>query len=410
MADTNNQNSFLDYAGLVLFWNNIKKIIEDNELVTATALTDLDTRLDDIEDLLAQTSPIIEKTYAELKSLKDNEQLIPGQQYKIIDYVTTVNGEYLSSGITVAGDLHLFDIVVTANTTHGFHEVARAVYNPDRDTYFRNSNLDAWKIWYCFDNDRDRFTWATEDGTGVIYRMIDEWNNDCPYDFKNIVMEDWSNTLPGGGLFYTFTVLYDNGESGREDASLYGYCHNNTIKPTCDTVNGDYNYLLNRIIFITEDTTLIHGNYLDTGCQENVFGYGCCGNKIGSNCIGNIFGKYCDHNTIGDSSESNVLGDYNSFNSIGKRCLCNKFSWSASGETPGRHFEYNVIEDGCSYNVLYSYEEGAWNNTVRNYKINRGVSGTHNNPMLIEAKYRNAENVCNVYKKGNVAVVAYIQY
>ena len=30
MADANNQNSFLDYAGLALFWNNIKKIINDN--------------------------------------------------------------------------------------------------------------------------------------------------------------------------------------------------------------------------------------------------------------------------------------------------------------------------------------------------------------------------------------------
>ena len=24
-------------------------------------------------------------------------------------------------------------------------------------------------------------------GKGVIYRMIDEWNNDVPYDFKNIM-------------------------------------------------------------------------------------------------------------------------------------------------------------------------------------------------------------------------------
>ena len=410
MADTNNQYSFLDYAGLALFWNNIKKIIEDNELVTATALTDLDTRIDDIEGLVTQSSPIIEKTYAELKAIKVNGQLIPGQQYKIIDYVTTVNTAYLSSGITVAGDLHLFDIVVTANTTSGFHEVARAVYNPNRDTYFENSNLDAWKIWYCFDNDRNRFTWATEDGTGVIYRMIDEWNNDCPYDFKNIVMSDWSNTLPGGGLFYTFTVLYDNGDSGREDASLYGYCHNNTIKPTCDVVNRDYNYLLNCIIFTTEDQVLLHGNYLDTGCQENVFGYGSCGNKLGSNCVRNIFGKYCEHNTIGDLSAENILGDYSSFNSIGKRCWRNKFSGSASGETFGSHFEYNIIEDGCSDNILYSTEIGTWQNTVRNYRINRGVSGTYDKPMLIDAQYRNAENVCNVYKKGDVAVVAYIQY
>ena len=49
MADTNNQNSFLDYAGLALFWNNVKQIIKDNELVTSTAITDLDTRLDQLD-------------------------------------------------------------------------------------------------------------------------------------------------------------------------------------------------------------------------------------------------------------------------------------------------------------------------------------------------------------------------
>ena len=53
--------------------------------------------------------------------------------------------------------------------------------------YFASSNLNAWKIWYCLDNDESRFVWADgENGSGVIYRMIDEWNNDCPYDFKNI--------------------------------------------------------------------------------------------------------------------------------------------------------------------------------------------------------------------------------
>ena len=141
--------------------------------------------------------------------------------------------------------------------------------------YFQNSNLSAWKVWYCLDNDKSRFAWAQEykeaefesfefnntiytpsingatgnqvqvtingsiyyqyenisvhaqvlasknstniqvgdtlytrtgpttisvlgtvekinatpaqeEGTGVIYRLIDEWNNDVGYDFKNI--------------------------------------------------------------------------------------------------------------------------------------------------------------------------------------------------------------------------------
>ena len=63
MANTNNQNSFLDYSGLALFWNNVKNVIEDNELVTATALTDLDTRVDTLEK--AATGQIISKPYLE---------------------------------------------------------------------------------------------------------------------------------------------------------------------------------------------------------------------------------------------------------------------------------------------------------------------------------------------------------
>lgn len=40
---------------------------------------------------------------------------------------------------------------------------------------------------YCLDNDTTRFNWAdTINGKGVIYRMIDEFDNDLPFDFKNI--------------------------------------------------------------------------------------------------------------------------------------------------------------------------------------------------------------------------------
>ena len=45
----NNQYNFLDYAGLSLFWNNVKSIIEENELATASALTNVDTRVDNLE-------------------------------------------------------------------------------------------------------------------------------------------------------------------------------------------------------------------------------------------------------------------------------------------------------------------------------------------------------------------------
>lgn len=80
----NNQYTFLDYAGLTLFWNKIKKIIEDNESATTIAINNLVTRVDQLTD--AARNHIISKTYLELKDLKDTSQLVPGQQYMITDY------------------------------------------------------------------------------------------------------------------------------------------------------------------------------------------------------------------------------------------------------------------------------------------------------------------------------------
>ena len=140
----------------------------------------------------------------------------------------------------------------------GFLDEPNVTYN-----YFQNSNLSAWKVWYCLDNDKSRFAWADDregylisgqsqlgvwdnqlilrapgwdagdiygwekvgtdvgiftktldinvgqlqiynssgvlmgvatvssaikvyNGRGIIYRLIDEFNNDVAYDFKNI--------------------------------------------------------------------------------------------------------------------------------------------------------------------------------------------------------------------------------
>lgn len=102
-------------------------------------------------------------------------------QYRITDYACTTTQENTKS----AG--HPFDIIVTADSENTLNEKARAIQH-EGDTYFADCDLSAWKIWYCLDNDATRFAWADSvNGKGVIYRMIDEWNNDVPYDFKNIM-------------------------------------------------------------------------------------------------------------------------------------------------------------------------------------------------------------------------------
>lgn len=194
---------------------------------------------------------VISTTYGALKALRDGGNLVAGSLYRITDYVTTTAQE----GTQSAG--HQFDIVLLALSEDKLAEEGWAMLHTN-DTYFANSNLSAWKVWYCLDNDTARFAWAddsvpqiydagndiwlerdatkdqdnyfawynSEDdataytktlppkvgeqmyiytdgsgwqsagdiynvkgfGRGVIYRLIDEFNNDLPYDFKNILL------------------------------------------------------------------------------------------------------------------------------------------------------------------------------------------------------------------------------
>ena len=139
----------------------------------------VDTQVKTVDDKVVALEAK-EITCSELKSLRDSGKLIPGTQYRITDYTcTTTQANTQSAG-------HVFDIIVTADDESTLNEEARAALHTG-DEYFSGCNLSVWKIWYCLDNDTTRFAWAdATNGKGVIYRMIDEFNNDVPYDFKNI--------------------------------------------------------------------------------------------------------------------------------------------------------------------------------------------------------------------------------
>ena len=150
-------------------------------------------------------------TWNELKQLRDGNNLLPGHQYRITDYQCTTTQENTQS----AG--HQFDIIVTADSINKLNEKARACLH-DGDTYFENSNLTAWQLWYSLDNATERFAWANDSiGHGVIYRMIDEYNNDCPYDFKNIQFKRYKITKSkSSGLVGTYLATEANSDIGLE--------------------------------------------------------------------------------------------------------------------------------------------------------------------------------------------------
>ena len=76
---------------------------------------------------------VTETTYAHLKNLRDNGQLIPGMNYRITDFVTMVGSQETEA--RSAG--HQFDVIVQALTTRELSEDAKADYHYG-DTYFKS--------------------------------------------------------------------------------------------------------------------------------------------------------------------------------------------------------------------------------------------------------------------------------
>ena len=297
-------------------------------------------------------------------------------------------------------------------------------YMPGLD-YFANSKLEAWKLKYCLDNDATRFAWADEvNGKGVIYRMIDEFNNDVPYDFKNIQYQ----TRPGftynqGGSNYAFTRNADL-DMIIADIQYYGYVGDRTPSSWASNTCWlrDNPATTSSVIYNSSGTALIYGGNILAVSNENYdvytfsktkttledfdvslngFLYSCYGNTIrpyvvieankyqvlnritfvgwyfqtsypGLHCSSNTFGNNCSSNTFGYNCSSNTFasGCYaNTFavgfrlNTFGDNCRSNTFGNGCYGNTFGHSCHSNTFGDGC-YGNTFGY--GCNSNTFGN--------------------------------------------
>ena len=428
--------------------------------------TEINSLTEKTTALEVRATNAVKVTYTELKSLRDAGKLVAGTQYRITDYVTTTTQENTRS----AG--HQFDIIVTADDESTLNEEARAINhkfdNPD-DDYFKDCNLSAWKIWYCLDNDSDRFAWAgigeligtikpttgsasgtytynssiskiifadriyalkigvrtqinpgppvyitkTDDYTlvvedeygfvnghlgisvytvsqedkGVIYRMIDEFNNDIPYDFKNIQFKHPNDTTTYPYYYYTFAS--DNVENNTDNSlSISNNCYSNTIKKFIY----DYNKRkLNCIIFIGG---MCYNNTFGNNCYSNTFGNLCFCNTFESYFQQNTFGNYCYDNSFGYVCCNNTFGNYCRENTFGHECRDNSFGYdcknikfasdSSSAATKYEYYQNNHFGDGCQY-ILFKGKETASNSQqVQNYNFAQGLKGTDSEYLTID--------------------------
>ena len=317
---------------------------------------------------------LIETTYSELRDLRNNKQLIPGCWYRITDYTcTTVQANTQSAG-------HVFDILVLATSSSALSENARAVAH-EGDTYFANSNLNTWELKYSLENNTEKFKWAdSTNGKGVIYYMKDEWNNECPYDFRNI---QFKRKLTNGDLdtndgtetwVYTFSH-WNSSESIIDDGILYNNVSrisglkaelfaDNIIKVRNDGSGPALiqpKRVLNGIVLLNNNNSYSVCNKFEKGCYDTTVINGKC----------NIFEARCYAIIVkGDSNvfESECYGikfleNYSSYNTFGQKCTNITFE---------KQINFCNVEAGNTFITITSSQTGL----LRNITIAQGVNNT----------------------------------
>ena len=358
----------------------------------------------------------IKIAYAELVNLKNTASLTPDKFYRITDYVTTTNGKINNVENLSRSAGHPFDIIVMAETRNTLCETAYAVQH-EGDTYFSNSNLYAWQLRYCIDNDVNRFEWAdTMNGKGVIYRMIDEFGNDLPYDFKNIQFKRYKITGTTDsrqdafiGKYYAFIgayfVTYDNSDFKwfytcndieENDLSIqnvnshdYGSCRYVKQLKIGQYLSDEPNYrgsqALNDIVLISP--SMIVDLKFGEGSTKNTF----VGNEdmtysyFEEMCRRNIICGELSHNRCQECFQENLIG-----------------TGISTDETfhfvrTGRHFENNIIIKMTST----TFKDAAYDNIFANDVAKCTFSSIINNN-----DYSNLETLqyCDIQRSYNTKI------
>ena len=384
--------------GLTAYQGKVLKDLHDTNAAAIGTLSNLETT--EKTNLVGAINEVKEKagknlvstTWSALKSLRDNGQLVPGTQYRITDYSASVT----SDDTSVAG--RAFDIIVVADSESTLNENARAIQRSGT-SYFANSNLKAWRLKYCLDNDTTRFDWAYDGGTGVIYQLIDEFGNDLPYDFKNIQFKryevskylvndakfgacvaDINSQLANIKSLKWANIVKKSAEEAIDDNSSTWWS-SETDSETLDatdtgwwkvddendmfvkgTGNDEFFYTFSALADdsdssltgkVTNNKIAAHYNngkmilpnnvFFCDSCYYNTIGNGFNYNTIGNNFNSNTIGNDFNYNAIGNSFNYNTIGNSFNHNTIGNDFYSN---------TIGNDFYYNTIGNGFNYNTI----------------------------------------------------------
>lgn len=395
----------------------LKSIIQGTKLTgldttTNSEVVATDNILGGIGKLQAQINAskiLINITYDDLVTLKTNGELYEGAFYRIVDFVTTCNAYTPRSGEPSRSAGHQFDIIIQALSTSTLADKGTASLHSG-DTYFANSNLGAWQIWYDIENDTNKYKWAdTTNGKGVIYRLIDERNNDLPYDFKNIQFyRNGSSSsytsvatylTATDGYYYTFSL---NTSGTISDYSIDGgsYCQKN-IHGALGVGQGIG--LPNSVWIETATAKELSNNDIGSNSYNNT----CCGvfqrihcplgaftnnitndtfrnSVIASNFKNNVIGTSFDNNEIGHWFTNNTIGTNFKLNSVGESVRYCTFGNTTQYSQIGNYVTYITFGDSFNTGVIQNYINYiSIPNKIYNLTIKNNTSGTSTNPLSL---------------------------
>ena len=243
----------------------------------------------------------------------------------------------------------------------------------DGDNYFQGCNLAAWQLKYCLANDLTRFAWANEtSGKGVIYWMRDEYENECPYDFKNLLfrkkIDAFGHYDPSGIDVYCYTFHLHDMITGQDvDASVVSSakCFGNRISAYYNLSELSASMTLPNIVLLNTS------QFTDVVCSDNIFGRNCRNIVVGSHARNNVFGNDCQNNVLGVFARYNTLGGYCCNITLGQQCLYNNVGTGSWNVTIAPYSRQLTLHSA----VLYANITGAASPTASDYVRNAEVKG-----------------------------------
>ena len=207
--------------------------------------------------------------------------------------------------------------------------------------------------------------------------MIDEFNNDAPYDFKNIKCTNWSNT--SSSYYYTF---HNNSKSVSDPLSS----HDNIIKKFINKGLQE----INRIIFFAQG---IVGTTIEENCKDIYISASYSLIKGNSHNIKILGGN----NIIIGNNCYNIIGEVYTLRCIiSDNCHDIKFI-----RNTGQYINNLIFGIGCEYLELRATSLN--DSKTGGYRILNCVKGTSSgNPLIIDLENRTYETKVGLNSNGEL--------